>query len=222
MKLNTIRSKEINVKKLSTVLVLSSGLMGCIIPIPLPTQPPPALQAEIRTLTASTQTKAVAIAGEDRVFGTKYFVWGKYVGNLPQMDANKIALDQCYNGLIKARAEELGGVKKWNFGDQKCELYSFANLPDTAVIPPNYTPPVGALITKPALTPTISSTPPITPMPSSAELNVAPVIANPSTTSNSADINYEKKLQDLKSLLDKGLINKQDYESKKNEILKGM
>jgi hypothetical protein len=209
-------------KRVSAAILISSSLMGCIIPIPLPTQPPPTLQAEIITLNASTQTKAVAIAGEDKVFGAKYFVWGKYVGNLPQMEANKIALDQCYNGLIKARAEELGGVKKWNFGDQKCELYSFANLPDTTVIPPNYSPPAGAVITKPASTPITTSTPSLAPSLSGTQPNVAPVIANPSTTSNSADINYEKKLQDLKSLLDKGLINKQDYELKKNEILKGL
>ena len=100
--------------------------------------------------------------------------------------------------------------------------YSFANLPDTAVIPPNYNPPAGAVITKPASGPITSSTPSTTPSPSGTQPNVAPVIVNPSTTSNGADINYEKKLQDLKSLLDKGLINKQDYELKKNEILKGM
>jgi len=169
----------------------------------------------MQTLTKSTQTKALAYAGEDKVFGTKYFVWGRYVGTLSQMDANKIALDQCYNGLIKARAEELGGVKKWSFGDQKCELYAFANLPETAVMPPNYTPPAGAMAPKIAPEPSISS-------PSNVQPNIAPINVNPSTPSKGVDINYEKKFQDLKSLLDKGLINKQDYELKKNEILKSM
>jgi hypothetical protein len=97
-----------------------------IIPIPN-LRKPPALERLIDTLEQSTETKAIAYVSEDKTFGTKYWLFGHYVGKLSQQETNKIALDKCNDRLQKAKLAEVGGVKTYDYGDKKCELHEFSN-----------------------------------------------------------------------------------------------
>jgi len=104
----------------------SQSFAWFIFPIPN-LRKPPALERLIDTLEQSTETKAIAYVSEDKTFGTKYWLFGHYVGKLSQQETNKIALDKCNAGLEKAKLAEVGGVKTYDYGDKKCELHEFSN-----------------------------------------------------------------------------------------------
>ena len=88
---------------------------------------PPALERLIDTLEQSTETKAIAYVSEDKTFGTKYWLFGHYVGKLSQQEADKIALEKCNTALEKGKLAEIGGVKTYDYGDKKCQLHEFSN-----------------------------------------------------------------------------------------------
>ena len=96
---------------------------------------PASFHNQIKILEDSNQTKAFAYTGEDKTFGTKYYVSGWYLGDLSQKEAIKIALDRCNKNLEKAKQEILDDNSRWNFGERKCELYGFPKMPETAVMP---------------------------------------------------------------------------------------
>ena len=104
----------------------SQSFAWFIFPIPN-LRKPPALERLIETWEQSTETKAIAYVSEDKTFGTKYWLFGHYVGKLSQQETNKIALDKCNAGLEKAKLAEVGGVKTYDYGDKKCELHEFSN-----------------------------------------------------------------------------------------------
>ena len=97
-----------------------------IFPIPN-LKKPPALERLIETLDQSTEIKALAYTSEDKTFGTKYWVWGHYVGKLSQEQANKIAIEKCTTVLEKAKLAEVGGVKTYDYGNNQCQLNEFSN-----------------------------------------------------------------------------------------------
>lgn len=190
---------------------------------PLPTGKPDGLSSQIQRLSESTQTKALAYASEDKTFGTKYFVWGFYVGDLSQKEAIRIALERCNRSLQTAKNEMLDGQPRWNFGDKKCELYSFPNVPESGVMPsdvqaeiPTIIRETNSSIVTPAVTQ--SQTAPSAIAPKQQELKQGSTSVNPQLpTSEGA-----KRLLELKSLLDQGVITQQDYDTKKAQILKSM
>ena len=73
------------------------------LPIPLPTGMPPSFYNQIKTLEDSNRTKAFAYVGEDKTFGSKFYVSGWYLGDLNQKEAIKIALERCNANLEKAK-----------------------------------------------------------------------------------------------------------------------
>jgi len=218
-------------KKISAILILigmgiSFNANAWFFFLPIPTGWPNGLTTQVRTLADSNQTKALAYAGEDKTFGSKYYVWGHYLGDLPQNEAIKIALSKCNAGLARAKAEMLNGSPRWDFGDKKCELYGFPQMPETAVMP---TPEEVAVDTRPVIEskPVDSYATPIKPTPSETfstvkkPIETKPQIAIPAPQSlNSSE--GAKKLLELKSLLDQGVITQQDYDIKKAQILKSM
>ncbi|MHB8354131.1 MAG: hypothetical protein ACYDCF_06820 [Burkholderiales bacterium] len=86
---------------------------------------PTELQELIDALEKSDQTRAVAFVSEDKTFGGKRWVWGKYVGLVPQEEANQKALAICRSGLATAKEKTEGGKKLYDFGSKDCELYPF-------------------------------------------------------------------------------------------------
>lgn len=95
-----------------------------IFPIPNLAKPGP-LQITIDALEKSTETRALAFVSEDKAFGSKYWAWGKYSGEVSQETADRYALDQCESSLRNAKNKTEGGQSLYNFGDKKCELHPF-------------------------------------------------------------------------------------------------
>jgi hypothetical protein len=218
-------------KKLSAILfVIGLGLTfnanaWFFFFLPMPTGWPSALSTQVKTLADSNQTKALAYVGEDKTFGAKYYVWGQYLGDIPQKEAIKIALDRCNAALARAKAEMNGSSPKWDFGDKKCELYGFPQMPETAVMP---SPEEMMAEPKPTnepkqsdsfptrLSPVTSQVAPIVTPPVESKPQVVPLVQPLSATEGG------KRLIELKSLLDQGVITQQDYDTKKAQILKSM
>jgi hypothetical protein len=97
-------------------------------PIPLPnTGKPQQLTQLIEALEKSADTKAVATVSEDKTFGSKYWNWGYVSGEMPQEDADRIALASCTINLDQMKAQSAGGKPIYDFGKKKCELYAFKN-----------------------------------------------------------------------------------------------
>lgn len=191
---------------------------------PIPTGWPDALSNQAKRMADSTQTKALAYVGEDKTFGQKYYVWGSYLGDLPQKEAIKIALDKCNAGLARAKAEMVGGVPRWDFGDKKCELYGFPQQPETAEMPKpeesisDSKPVIEAKPTETFATqvkPAVAV--PVVTKPTEVKSPASTTLVQPLSASEGA-----KKLLELKSLLDQGVITQQDYDLKKAQILKSM
>src|SRR4051812_5755152 len=90
-------------------LVLASALWispqcHAIIIIPIPNLGfPPAISKTRDALEKSTDTKALATAGEDKVFGGRYWVWGQSAGKMTQADADAQAIRQCDANLANAK-----------------------------------------------------------------------------------------------------------------------
>ena len=196
------------------------------LPIPLPTGMPPSFHNQIKTLEDSNQTKAFAYVGEDKTFGSKYYVSGWYLGDLNQKEAIKIALDRCNSSLEKAKKQTLDGSPRWNFGDKKCELHGFPKMPETAVMP---TPEEMEVDSQPIIeSKQVDSF--IIPLKPEASKD-APVVKKSVETKPQVSILIDKslpvsdgakKLIELKTLLDQGVITQQDYDAKKAQILKSM
>jgi hypothetical protein len=109
---------------LAFLLSTNANAWFFIFPIPNLAKPGP-LQITIDALEKSTETRALAFVSEDKAFGSKYWVWGKYSGEVSQEAADRNALDQCESSLRSARYKNEGGVSLYNFGDKKCELHPF-------------------------------------------------------------------------------------------------
>ena len=196
------------------------------LPIPLPTGMPPSFHNQIKTLEDSNQTKAFAYVGEDKTFGSKYYVSGWYLGDLNQKEAIKIALERCNANLEKAKKQTLDGSPRWNFGDKKCELHGFPKMPETAVMP---TPEEMAVDSQPIneskkvdsfifpLKPETSQEASVVKKSVETKPQVSILIDKSLPVSDGA-----KKLIELKTLLDQGVITQQDYDVKKTEILRSM
>jgi hypothetical protein len=194
--------------------------------IPLPTGIPPSFHTQIKTLEDSNQTKAYAYVGEDKTFGSKYYVSGWYLGDLSQKEAIKIALEKCNANLEKAKQQTLDGSPRWNFGDKKCELYGFPKMPETAVMPSSeemVLAPQTIIELKQVdsfttpLMPAVKQDTPVIKKNSETKLQVDVPVDKPLTTSDGT-----KRLVELKGLLDQGLITQKDYDQKKIDILKQM
>ena len=196
------------------------------LPIPLPTGMPPSFYNQIKTLEDSNRTKAFAYVGEDKTFGSKFYVSGWYLGDLNQKEAIKIALDRCNASLEKAKKQTLDGSPRWNFGDKKCELHGFPKMPETAVMPTleemavdsqpiNESKQVDSFITP--LKPETSQVAPVVKKSVETKPQVTILIDKSLPVSDGA-----KKLIELKTLLDQGVITQQDYDAKKAQILKSM
>jgi len=216
----------------TVLLTMASHCAFAIIIIPIPNLAlPPAISKTRDALEKSNDTKALATVGEDKYFGSRYWIWGHVSGKMTQADADSQALKKCEAWLANAKAQAVGGELLYKFGDKKCELYKFQNvtlnLPDTV---PNSSAP---LLTAPAvnqdkpsytLTDPIkidsSATPPAPSQPSSSAFSSnippAPVDANKSGTA------IIQKMNDLDNLLKQGLINQADYDRKKKQFLDEM
>ena len=108
--------------------LLITGNSHALLIIPIPNlSVPPAFQKIIDAYEASKDTKAIALASEDKVFGAKYWVIGHYSGVVTQEVANQIALNSCEDSLKAAKSQMIAGQPLYNFGDKKCELYTFKN-----------------------------------------------------------------------------------------------
>ena len=124
---------------LAAALLISHDCEAIII-IPIPNLAFPTALGKIRdALENSTETKALATAGEDKIFGGKQWVWGQAAGKMTQADADDLAMRRCEASLANQKSQTAGGQPLYNFGSKRCELYKFAhitvNLPDP-VVPP--------------------------------------------------------------------------------------
>ena len=208
-----IRAKKVNIyapinamKKIFLTLLfglMTSEYAGAIILIPLPNLGFPPGIGKIRdALEKSTDTKALATVGEDKTFGARQWAYGQASGKITQADADALALSRCEAGLKNLKGQVAGGQPLYDFGNNKCELYKFRNvtlnLPDLAPAPP----PPPAAVPPAALT---------------AEPPPPPAAAPPVETKIKVDI--VQKMRDLDSLLKQGLINQDDYDRKKTQLL---
>lgn len=211
-----------------------------IIPIPNLGFPPP-LSKLRDALEKSTDTKALATVGEDKVFGSRQWTWGYSSGKMTQADANDRALRMCEANLVVQKNQTAGGQPLYNFGSNHCELYKFANstlnLPDPVAPPapapaPASPPPPPAAPAAQAST-TASETAPAAaqprapvastePPPSGAKPAVlgpavAPPATAPATSKGAGEI--VQKMKDLDALYKQNLISQEEYERKKKQLL---
>jgi hypothetical protein len=221
--------------------ILAGPQANAIIIIPIPNLAFPGTLGNIRdALEKSTDTKALATAGEDKVFGSRYWVWGHISGKMTQSDADAQAMSRCETSLQNAKSQVVGGQPLYNFGSKKCELYKFLNvslnLPDPAPVPvpvPVPTPaPVASslpaeMIPAPAPAPEQEPSPaPATAPPPASNVTVPAIKQtqtpiSPANTNKSSD-DVVQKMKSLDSLFKQGLINRDDYERKKKQFLDAM
>ncbi len=215
------------------VLVTASLLCHAIIIIPIPNLAFPGALGKIRdALEKSSDTKALATVGEEKVFGSRYWVWGNVSGKMTQADADDQAMKKCMAGLQTAKSQTVGGQPLYNFGTNTCELYKFLNpslnLPDP--VQPTQAPVA-------ASTPEVERNPTPASVPKSADAQdtvPAPKVQPPplavttgtntvqqsSTTKSGSDI--VQKMRDLDALYKQNLINQSEYEAKKKQLLDSM
>lgn len=111
---------------LIALMMLSGNACAWFIFFPIPSFAKPVeLQSLIEALEKSEETRAVAFVSEDKSFGAKRWLWGKYVGLVSQEEANRRALEICRLGLATAKEKMEGGQKLYDFGNKDCELYLF-------------------------------------------------------------------------------------------------
>jgi hypothetical protein len=111
---------------ISYILCTNANAFFFFIPIPNLASPPK-LQQIIDALEKSDETKAVASVSENKVFGTKQWIWGHIAGEMTQEEADKQALMICDRGLQQAKNEKVGGKSLYDFGSKQCELHKFKN-----------------------------------------------------------------------------------------------
>jgi hypothetical protein len=222
---------------LATALLISTESQAIII-IPIPNLAFPGALGKIRdALEKSTDTKALATVGEDKIFGSRTWVWGPAAGKMTQADADDQAMRKCEAALANAKRQTAGGQPLYNFGSNRCELYKFANvtlnLPDPVAAPaPAHAPvavqpsePVPApILTEPpaaSATSAVSVTPGVPAAPAAAD--PAPV-QSPASQQNppKASTDIIQKMKDLDTLYKQNLITKDEYERKKKQLLDAM
>lgn len=220
-------------KVFSTVLfTMASQHALAIIIIPLPNLAFPAVIGKTRdALEKSSDTKALATAGEDKYFGARQWAWGYVSGKMTQVDADEQALKKCEATLENAKTQIVGGQPLYNFGNKRCELYKFQNvtlnLPEAVSSSP--APLLSAPVVnqeKPSYTLTdpvkldSPATPPAPSQSSSSTLsgNISPALVD----TNKSGISIIQKMNDLDNLLKQGLINQDDYNRKKKQFLDEM
>lgn len=99
-----------------------------ILLIPLPNLAiPPAYQKIIDELENSNETKAVALASEDKTFGSKQWVMGHHSGPISQEEANRVAMQKCEYSLAIQKQQTAAGKPLYEFGNKACYLYDFRN-----------------------------------------------------------------------------------------------
>ena len=197
------------------VLFTTSHYAGAIILIPLPNLAFPDVISKTRDLLEkSNETKAMATVGEDKLFGSRAWAWGRASGKMTQAEADTQALRDCESQLRNLKGQVISGQPLYNFGNKGCELYKFQNVtvsfPDAVPTPPTPTTPVvTAPVVKQDGPSTASSTVSATQIPST-------------TTTIKSGTATMQKLQDLESLLKQGLIDQDDYNRKKKQFLDEM
>lgn len=114
--------------------ILKVNYAHALLLIPLPNlSMPDGFQKIVDAYEKSNQTKAVALASEDKTFGSKQWVIGHYSGPVTQEDANQRAMAACENSLRIAKEQKAGGQSIYNFGEKKCELHKFQNQNVSAI-----------------------------------------------------------------------------------------
>ena len=218
---------------LATALLISTESQAIII-IPIPNLGfPPALGKIRDALEKSTDTKALATAGEDKTFGSRQWVWGQSAGKMTQADADDQAMRQCAASLANLKRQTVGGQPLYNFGSNRCELYKFANvtlnLPDPVAPPapvavqPSEPVPAPMPTEPPAAsaTPTVSVTQDVPAAPAAAD---PAAVQSPASQQNppKASTDIIQKMKDLDTLYKQNLITKDEYERKKKQLLDAM
>lgn len=74
----------------------------------------------------SDATKAIAYTHEDKLTGSKRWVWGYYTGPVSQQEANTIAMSRCENALTDVKTRQVDGRLLFKFGSKTCELHQFS------------------------------------------------------------------------------------------------
>jgi len=86
------------------------------------------LRAEVEEFEKiSDKTKALAYIKENNFFSQNHFIWGKFTGDVSQENADSIALSMCNKKLEEEKNRLIDGKRLYEFGDGKCELFSFIN-----------------------------------------------------------------------------------------------
>ncbi len=96
-----------------------------LIPIPMDRKPA-TLNSLIEALEKSDATKAIAYTHEDKLTGSKRWVWGYYTGPVSQQEANTIAMSRCENALTDVKTRQVDGRLLFKFGSKTCELHQFS------------------------------------------------------------------------------------------------
>jgi hypothetical protein len=197
-----------------------------IIIIPIPNLAFPSGLSKIRdALEKSTDTKALATVGEDKLFGGRYWVWGQAAGKMTQSDADEQAMRRCEASLSNAKNQTAGGQSLYDFGSKRCELYKFINttlnLPDPVAQPaPSQAPLVPAAE---ARTSSTNSIPTPAPQAAPPAVDSAPVLTpNPQPTPQKPNADIVQRMRDLDTLYKQNLITQEEYERKKKQLLESM
>ena len=228
---------------------LPAHAFSFIFPIPNLAKPAP-LNTLIDALEKSDETKAVAYVSEDKLFGSKYWVWGHFSGHVPQAEADRVAMSRCVASLANAKSQTAGGKSLYDYGAKACELYSFANktvsprahewqpVPLAAPQPPppsptpaasqpatdpSSQPAVVALPAAPASVPTESPAKPPTAASAPAPAGTAPSSQpQPQAQPATTESPTARKLRELEALRKEGLISDAEYQEKRKAILAAM
>ena len=233
---------------LAAALLISHDCDAIII-IPLPNLGFPSALGKIRdALEKSTETKALATVGEDKVFGSRQWAWGQAAGKMTQADADELAMRRCEGSLANQKNQMAGGQPLYSFGAKRCELYKFANV--TVSLPDPIAPPAAAQVVAPTpvavQAPTaaaVSASEPVavqTPAPVGAAIaaeqpaaSVTPSASQPSASAASSPPPVQQtqpkgaseivqKMKDLDTLYKQNLITQAEYERKKKQLLDAM
>lgn len=217
------------------MVLLTSLESHAIIIIPIPNLAFPGALGKIRdAFEKSTDTKALATAGEDKLFGSRQWVWGHASGKMTQSDANDQAMRKCEASLSNAKGQLAGGQSLYNFGSNRCELYKFLNV--TLSLPEPTAPPAPAPVQSPAPAPVVSQLPLPVATPMQTEPQAFSVTPSAPAAANSAPVQSQtfqqsqskgntdivQKMKDLDTLFKQSLITQGDYEHKKKQLLDAM
>lgn len=108
--------------------VTSSAVLafGLVIPVPYSSKPA-TLSSLIDLLEKSKDTRALAYVSEDKLVGSKRWVWGYYSGLASQPEADRLAMSRCESALAVARNRHVNGKLLHDFGSNTCQLHSFSS-----------------------------------------------------------------------------------------------